>query len=169
MATPHSGQPGIAVDSRGGAVIDPTANVIALNEAAVKRQDDLREAEGRRINQALTHTEQMAQLREHHAWELRESEAKRLDANRQVDVLAVQTLATSTRTLAENIATQTANTVKGLEDRLSALEKSSYTGVGKGEGSDAVKAANRATLGSVVAVIGMLAVLVFNLLRAGKP
>ena len=163
------GTPGVGIDARGGAVIDPTANVIALNEAAQKRQDDLREAEGRRIDQALKHVEEMASLREHHAWELRESEAKRLDANRQVDVLAVQTLATSTRALADSIAAQTANTVSGLVDRLAALEKSSYTGAGKGEGGEAVKAANRATIGSIVAVIGVLAMLVFNLLKSGSP
>jgi hypothetical protein len=42
-----SGKPsnaGQGVDAQGGPVVDPTANVIALNEAANRRQDDLRAA-----------------------------------------------------------------------------------------------------------------------------
>lgn len=38
----QNGVPGIAVDSRTGAYIDPTPNVLALVEAANRRQDDLR-------------------------------------------------------------------------------------------------------------------------------
>ncbi|HXE51261.1 MAG TPA: hypothetical protein VN663_22980 [Ramlibacter sp.] len=47
---PVPGRPGIGVDARGGQVIDPTENVKALSEAANKRQDDLRTAEGKYQN-----------------------------------------------------------------------------------------------------------------------
>src|SRR6185312_9446654 len=51
MAGPIEQRPGIGVDSRGGQVIDPTKNVLDLVEASIKRQDDLRDAETRRINE----------------------------------------------------------------------------------------------------------------------
>lgn len=43
--------------------IDPTANVLALVQASVKRLDDLREAETRRVNEQLD-------LRARHAREM---------------------------------------------------------------------------------------------------
>lgn len=43
-------RPGIGVDARGGAVVDPTENVKALNAAEAKRQDDLRNLEIRLQN-----------------------------------------------------------------------------------------------------------------------
>jgi len=39
----QKGVPGIPVDSGGGPTVDPTANVIALNEASTKRIDDIAE------------------------------------------------------------------------------------------------------------------------------
>ena len=51
MAGPREQRPGIGVDSLGGQVIDPTKNVLDLVEASIKRQDDLRDAETRRINE----------------------------------------------------------------------------------------------------------------------
>lgn len=49
LAAPAFAQdrPGIAVDAKGGAVIDPTKNVLDLVEAAIRRQDDLRTAEAK--------------------------------------------------------------------------------------------------------------------------
>jgi len=50
VAMPALGQEnraGIGVDARGGAVIDPTENVKALNAAEAKRQDDLRGMEAK--------------------------------------------------------------------------------------------------------------------------
>lgn len=96
--------PGLAVDAKGNPVVDPTANVLQLVEAAVarindlretdrkydsdvhviesRRLDDLRAAESRRINEIM-------ELRELYGRELREAEAKRIDAIRAVDVNAV--------------------------------------------------------------------------------
>jgi len=155
---------GLGVDASGGPVIDPTANVIALTEAANQRQDDLRQLNDRRIDAEirvltakLDGIEARMVLRSEFAKELRDSERMRIDAIRQVDVLAVgrtaeqqlaavQTLAATTTAAAETIrasvsstatalATQLANTVTGLTERISALEKSSYEGAGKGAGA----------------------------------
>jgi hypothetical protein len=159
-----SRQTGVGVDSTGGPVIDPTQNVLDLVQAANLRQDDLRQLNDRRIDAeirvlatAVEGIETRMILRAKHAKEIRDSETRRLDAIRQVDVLAVgrtaeqqlaavQTLAATTTSAAETIrasvtstatalATQLANTVSGLTERISALEKSSYEGAGKGVGT----------------------------------
>ena len=154
------GTAGIGVDAEGNPVVDPTANVIALNEAANQRQDDLRElnntridAEIRRIDSEIAHVREMATLRAEHAKELSSLESSRVNAIRQVDVLAVSTaadraqtaintLANATTVNAENlrnalastasaIAAQHAATVSGITERIAALEKASYEGRGK--------------------------------------
>lgn len=155
---------GPAVDAHGNPAIDPTANVIALTDAAVHRQDDLRAAHERFVNAALEHAEHVAVIRSAHtreliqlradfAKELAALESSRLNAIRQVDVIAVNTaadraaaaiqaLAATTAANAENvrtaltntattIATQTASTVTAITERLAALEKSSYEGKGR--------------------------------------
>jgi hypothetical protein len=147
------GLPGMGIDAHGGPVIDPTANVLALVEAANRRQDDLREMNNARIDAELRNQEQMADLRASHQTALDTLEAKRLDAVRSVDQLAVKTeadrsaaaiaaLATAAATTAEtlrsavntsaiNLATQLDRTVTAITERIAALEKSSYTGQGK--------------------------------------
>ena len=81
-----SGSTGLGVDASGGPVIDPTENVLAVIESAVKRQDDLREAEMRRVNQ-------IEALRAEYQEKLALAEAKRIDAIRAVDVAAVDVAA----------------------------------------------------------------------------
>ncbi len=155
---------GLGVDAQGGPVIDPTENVLTLVEAAVSRLDDLRASESRRIDDLreakekfhdseVEHLRTMATLRAEHARDINEKESRRLDAIRQVDVLAVSTaadraaaaisaLAATTAANAENlrnaltttattIAKQTADTVTAITERLAALEKSSYEGKGR--------------------------------------
>jgi len=153
--TGHAPNPGRgrAVDLSVGAVVDPTENVRDLVIAANTRQDDLRTITKELVEAKFEHLQAMAQLRAEHVKELASMESSRLNAIRQVDVLAVstaadqaqaaiQTLAASTTTNAENIrnaltatataiATQTANTVNAITERLAALEKSSYEGKGK--------------------------------------
>ena len=200
------GRTGLGVDDTGGPVIDPTENVIALVLAETKRQDDLRAAEGRRVSESIGHVESTAALRAEHnrtiteitahladcqttcakqiadirveyAAALSEKESKRLDAIRQIDVLAgstatstqltaIQTLAAATTAMAENLRatmTTTAQTVAAqlqaivtrLEERIGGLEKSSYTGAGRETYTDpafrdlaqAVKALNEARAG----------------------
>ena len=144
---------GLPTDSSGGPTVDPTANVIALSAAANKRQDDLREMNNSRLDSEVAHLKEMAHLRAEFDKEIRALESNRLNAIRQVDVLAVNTaadrasaaiqaLAAVTVTNADNlrnalnstattIAQQTANTVTAITERIAALEKSSYENKGK--------------------------------------
>lgn len=149
---------GLAVDKQGNPVVDPTENVIALTEAGNKRQDDLRCAQDKYMEARIKHVEKISKLRAEHSKEMRELESGRLNAIRQVDVTAVKTeadrslqaiqaLAATTATNAETlrtaltntattIAKQTSDTVGQLIERIAALEKSSYEGVGKSRVAD---------------------------------
>jgi len=99
--------PGPGVDASGTPVIDPTANVIAILQAAVERQDDLREAE-------MTHVKEMAALRASYDHELREAEAKRIDAIRAVDVNNVSRAAEVAATQAQTLQAQVAGSAEAL-------------------------------------------------------
>lgn len=144
---------GIAVDSIGGSVIDPTQNVLDLNKAANKRQDDLRDAWKELMDAHIAHMHQISELRAQHAKELSQAESARLDSIRTVDredvnktaaqaLNAIQTLANVTSTTAEalrnqvattaqTLATQLSATTTELTKRLTALELSSSEGKGK--------------------------------------
>jgi len=151
---------GLGVDSAGGPVIDPTENVRELFEAGSTRQDDLRLAERRlqeekvvRVEGELRAVQREVAIRATHQNALDMLEAKRLDAVRSVDQLAVkteadrsaaaitalanaaattaETLRSAVNTSATNLATQLDRTVTAITERIAALEKSSYTGAGK--------------------------------------
>jgi 3-oxoacyl-ACP reductase-like protein len=132
--------------SNTGQALDPTENVKNILFEAVKRIDDLREAETRRINERLN-TEVT------HARELSVAEAKRIDAIRIVDVNAVAVaneraiaqasvlasqVASSAETLralvaatAATVAQQLSQLSAQLSDRLSSLERAQYESKGK--------------------------------------
>jgi hypothetical protein len=125
--------------------VDPTKNVLQLVDAAVQRLDDLREADGRRVDEVqrlhVTYAERLAM-----------AESKRIDAIRAVDVAAVQTasdranaqalvLANQVATSAETLRTLVASTaaavasslqqVSGaLTERLAMVEKGQYENKG---------------------------------------
>lgn len=127
---------GISVDAAGNRAFDPSENVKALNEAANKRQDDLREAnnrlmqakldglddlvklraqhddavraaESRRVNEQLT-------LRSYYEERLGQAEAKRIDAIRAVDVNAVAVASQRASDQATVLATQVAQSAEAL-------------------------------------------------------
>lgn len=149
---------GLGIDKAGNPVVDPTENVIALTEAANKRQDDLRGAQDKYVEARIKHVEQIGQIRAKHSKEMRKLESDRLNAIRQVDVTAVkteadralqaiqalaattainaETLRTALTNTAATIAKQTSDTVGQLIERIAALEKSSYEGVGKSRVAD---------------------------------
>jgi hypothetical protein len=99
--------PGPGVDALGQAVIDPTKNVLQLVEAAIQRQDDLREAEAK-------HIRELDAMRDAHAKEIRESESARLDAIRSVDITAVQRAAEVAATQASTLAAQVTASAEAL-------------------------------------------------------
>lgn len=120
-----NGRSGIGIDYAGDPAFDPSENVKALNEAAAKRQDDLRAAENQRQDdlraeasklhrvemQALEtivdiygrHATEMDALRSYYAKEIRDLDSKHYAAIRQIDVTAVQQLAVVTSTTAESL------------------------------------------------------------------
>ena len=129
--------------------IDPTKNVLEHVAAAVKRMDDLREAESHTINQLLV-------LNTQHIRDLMEAESKRIDAIRSVDTGAItmanekavqqaEVLAKQVSESAENLRTLVSSTIQSeaaqrlqittqLADRISLLEKSKYEVQGTGTG-----------------------------------
>jgi hypothetical protein len=68
---PPESNPGAATDAHGLPVVDPTRNVLQLVEAAIQRQDDLRDADAR-------HVREVAALRDRYEDRLREAESVRV-------------------------------------------------------------------------------------------
>lgn len=104
---------GPATDRLNEAVIDPTANVLQLVEAAVQRLNDmanLREATQTRI----------ADLRAEYDDKLRKAEAERIDAIRAVDVGNVQRAAEVQATQALTLATQVTTSAEALRTQVTA-------------------------------------------------
>jgi len=105
--------PGPGVDAHGRQVIDPTKNVLDLVAAAIRRQDDLRDAEAR-------HLREVASMRDAHAKDAREAEAARIDAIRAVDVGAVNRAAEVAATQATTLASQVATSAETLRTQVAA-------------------------------------------------
>ena len=155
---------GIGVDAYGGAVIDPTKNVLDLTDAANRRQDDLREMYNRfieasiqRLEETVRRVEQLSELRADHAREIgaihqshdreiHKMEQDKLAAFRASDeaariteadrsLAAIQVVERTLNSTATALASQNAENNVEVNRRLAALEKSSYEGVGKGAGT----------------------------------
>jgi hypothetical protein len=94
-------------------IIDPTQNVLDLVEAAIRRQDDLREAEAR-------HVREVVELRAELGKQLRDAESARLDAIRAVDVGAVNRAAEVATTQASTLAAQVATSAETLRTQVAA-------------------------------------------------
>lgn len=149
--------PGPGVDAENRPVVDPTANVLSLVEAAVRRTDDLADLRHDFIKEKVSdlgsYFKEVNTLRSEHNKELRQAESSRLDSIRQVDreevakattaaQNAIQALATTTSTLAETLRGQVATTAAAAAEqlagmtntigtRLSALERAQAEGTGK--------------------------------------
>jgi hypothetical protein len=146
-------EPGMGVDSQGGAVVDPTKNVLDLFRAGAAAARDLREADEKLASERNKHVEFVAKLRAEHSKEMRISDNERLASLRREDqataasdkktVLdAVQALAGTTESVrlqlekrvsdtATTLSEATAEGNKSTETRIAALEKASYTGAGE--------------------------------------
>ncbi len=126
---------GLGVDSSGGPVIDPTANVIQLVINAVNRLDDLRKSDTKRLEDLqvseLRHISEIMKLRAEYQEKLAVAESKRIDAIRAVDVGAVAIASERASRQADVLATQISQSTEQLIERVAALEKSSYVGSGK--------------------------------------
>ena len=169
---------GQGVDAFGGAVVDPTENVKDLSRADVRRQDDLRTANNKLVKAELRHLKETAELRAAHTREMRESEAKRLDAIRQIDVAArtaeadrairaIDALATTTKNEADKIrgqldttaitlAKQTSEQFDGVNRRIAELERTSYKGEGTATGSKERSSSITAAIYLGIAIVSLI-------------
>ena len=150
------------IDRAGNTVRDPTLNVQAIVESAVKRIDDLREASCQRTDDLMEaerrRVDEQMQLRADYTQKLTEAEAKRIDAMRAFDVNAVSIankeagaqatvlanqVAASADTLralvaatATTVAQQLAQVTTQFTERLASLEKTQYEKSGSSAVSD---------------------------------
>ena len=113
------------------AVPDPSRNVDALVDAAIRRQDDLREMQARYVAQLGAmreeHATYIAELRALYQKELREAETARIDAIRAVDVGAVNRAAEVSATQAATLATQVATSAEALRGQVEAARQQTAT------------------------------------------
>lgn len=152
-------------------MIDPTANVIALVEAAMLRQDDLRIAEARRADDLRAaesrRIDEQAALRAEFAEKYAMAESKRIDAIRAVDVNAVAVaneratqqatvLATQVVSSAEALRGVFTQTMTALSDRLTKVEQTQYKGEGKDTGTSDTYTAVRSAIMLVLALAAFL-------------
>jgi len=171
MSTKPTGEPGPAVDAKGQTATDPTSNVFAIVAAESLRQDGLRIAEFKRLDDlrllSLEHDREIQSLREKYSDQLREAEAKRIDAVNATTfaslTLSNERAATQAIMLAKQVtdsatALQTAAnaTREAFERRISDVEQKQYQRGGQTAGASAV-------IGYVIGASGLLA-LVFTFL-----
>ena len=114
------GRAGLGVDWVGNSVMDPTANVIANLEAAVKRLDDLRVADNKRLDDLRSMRELYEGLLREAAGKLSEAESARIDAIRAVDVGAVNRAAEVAAQQQTVLAAQVATSAEALRNQAQA-------------------------------------------------
>lgn len=85
-------RPGVGVDARGGAVVDPTKNVEDLVKAEKLRNDDLRIAQEKLFEAKLDAAARYNDLLSKHNQELREAAVQRLDAENKIRDAAAERL-----------------------------------------------------------------------------
>ena len=123
--------PGIGVDASGGPVVDPTQNVLDLVAAAIKRQDDLREAESRHVREMAEQRDKfqrdISDLRANFAATLARAETERINAIRAVDVQAVQQASTVQETRATALAAQVAASAEAMRSQVAAAAQAAAT------------------------------------------
>jgi hypothetical protein len=159
-----NGAPGAAVDARGRPVLDPTRNVLDLVDAAIKRQDDLRQM-------ADEHQREMANLRASYDERVRDAESRRIDAIRAVDVGQVQRAAEVQQAQALTLANQVTATADAFRAALAAalepitksiedLRRAQYEAQGqKTQGLD-----SRSLVFAVIGAVGLLAAIVIPII-----
>ena len=110
---PPGSSSGPGVDRTGQPVQDPTPNVLDLVQAAIARQDDLREL-------TAAHLREIAELRAAYEDKLRSAESDRIDAIRAVDAAAVQRAAEVQAAQQQALAVQVATTADAFRASLAA-------------------------------------------------
>ena len=115
---------GPSTDRFNNPVIDPTANVIALVEAGLKRQDDLRVMETGHVKELVlteaSHLKEIVGLRAEYDAELRKAESGRIDAIRAVDQANVARAQEVSAQQATALATAVAQSAEALRVQVEA-------------------------------------------------
>jgi hypothetical protein len=181
-------QPGPGVDAAGVPVIDPTQNVLDLVQAAIQRQDDLREADGKTLQAESVHLRELMALRADYEDRLRKAESRRIDAIRAVDVDAVrratevaelraatlqaqvqaaaEAMRTTQASASQSAAEALANAIKPLADALQAVQQQQFLQAG-GKAQVVESRANagetRLNLGAILGGVSVFLVLVFGI------
>ena len=180
--------PSPETDDQGRIIVDPTLNVIALHEAGMRRQDDLRNSENGRVLEHVDAEARMADLRADHAKEMRRAETDRLDAIRGVDQASVRadaaateiratTLATQVALSAEAVRTQVAATAQAAQENLTRaldpiqkdigeLRQVQYTTAGSKAESTEAKTETHARVSNVGLWVGLAITLALGLMAA---
>jgi len=104
--------------------VDPTKNVRELVEAAIARQDDLRQSEAAHIREILELRAEFAKELRATDMNRRDAETARIDAIRAVDVAAVQQAATVASTQATTLAGQVAAAAEAMRTQVAATTTS---------------------------------------------
>jgi hypothetical protein len=165
---------------------DPTENVISLVDAAMKRQDDLREMQVRYVAQIgqmrENHATYVAEMRSRYERQLREAESGRIDAIRAVDVGAVNRAAEVQATQANTLAAQVVTTADAFRASLASalapiqasiedLRRAQYEAQGQKtqvvEARD-VRGETRLNTSQLIAVLGLLAAAITLILYITK-
>jgi hypothetical protein len=130
-------------------LIDPTANVIKLVDAAIARQDDLRAAEAQRVSDLNDQADKFnTKLEEQRRFF--ETEAKKAEAGR-IDSL----LAADKANVALALAKQEAQAI-AQDKRIAALEQNQYQGVGAGAQRTEGRANYQWAIGIALLIAGLL-------------
>lgn len=130
-ATSAQQPPGPAVDAQGRTVVDPTQNVLDLVEAAIKRQDDLREMESKHTREMSTFRtvfdNKIDGMRAEFAEKLAGKESERLDSIRAVDQATVQQRATVYEQQVQALAKAASETAETLRKQVESTALASDT------------------------------------------
>jgi hypothetical protein len=113
------------VDASGNPAIDPTANVLQLVDAAIKRQDDLRDVK-------IYYVEKIADIRS--AWAKDRAEQHAISDREMHEMERAAGLRTAASI--EAVRAQFEGVLNSISNRISILEQTSYQSVGRQEVKD---------------------------------
>lgn len=136
----REGRPGVGVDARGAAVIDPTKNVLDLVRAESKYQDGMRDAakEAQEVRERL-HLMRMEAESRIQNW-MRDSEMKRISElatlRQAYDSRIADMLRTSVESTSSLVSTQLVQIQNTFNDRVAKLEQFRWESGGKTSVSD---------------------------------
>jgi hypothetical protein len=178
----NGGLAGAGVDALGRAVLDPTKNVLGWVDAAITRQDDLRELQAASAEKfaelRAAHQQQLGDLRAAYEDKLARKESERLDAIRAVDQGNVSRAAEAASNLAATLATQLVSNAEqqriqvesarvSTEARLIAalepiqrdvteLRQVQFQQQGERAATNEGKSSNQWTVGTLIAIVSLL-------------